>query len=66
MTDTQISTIDKAVHILYSTPYDNPYRARRIKYADQMELVALGFGDPQTEELVLELAEGIVNASEGG
>ena len=53
---------EDVIHILRSTPYKDPFRAIRMKTADQLELQMLGLGDPANEEAARTLAGWILEA----
>lgn len=63
MSNSQLQICDTAVKILRGCPYDNPYRAIRLKYADQIELQSL-VGNPEYDEICVSLSLSIIAAAQ--
>ena len=60
----EMSKIEQAVKILRATPYAHAFRAVRTRYADQLELAALGLVGHDETEAAEWLAELIIKAAQ--
>ena len=63
MSNSQLQTCETAVKILRGCPYDHPYRAIRLRYADQIELQSL-VGNPEYDDACASLSLSIINAAQ--
>ena len=63
MSNNQLQICDTAVKILRGCPYDNPYRAIRLKYAAQIELQSL-VGNPEYDDDCVNLSLLIIAAAQ--
>ena len=60
----EMNKIEQAVKILRATPYAHAFRAVRMRYADQLELAALGLVGHDETEAAEWLAELIIKAAQ--
>lgn len=63
MTNEQLKICDTAVKILRGCPSDNPHRAIRLKYADQIELQSL-VGSLEYDDACVSLSLSIITAAQ--
>jgi hypothetical protein len=63
MSNSQLQTCNNAVKILRGCPYDHPYRAIRLKYADQIELQSL-VGNPEYDDACVNLSLSVISAAQ--
>lgn len=62
MSDNNLQTCKKAIKILRDCPHDDPYRARRLYYADQIESQVL-IGNPEYDDVCVKLSLDIIAAA---